>query len=151
MSEPAMRLEELCEIIKNSLPPDVDSLVILAASGASSTILSADEPLANGGPEIMGNLLRCICEQGGISQADALRRLQNGFWTRNPNDGDITKATLIAKLLCGPLDGHVVEILRPDPIISVPFSFSKHDELRFAAYSLSGQPSGGVVSYRYWG
>ena len=117
-----VKLEALLEACERVLPDDVERLIVLAGEGGVTTICHSSERMADTAPEVLGTFLKGICEQFGIDLWDALRRVADAVHSRERRLGGIQKATIIARLRGGQLDGHFVELCKPMLAIRVPYA-----------------------------
>ena len=157
MSEAARRLNDIANGASAVIPEGVDTLIVLAVRGASTSRITGGEALARSGPEIIGTLLKALCDNCGIQLTDAMQRLQDSLWGREKQVASVSKATTMAVLKGGPLDGHVVELLSADTMIQVPFTATGWGHTKSAAYEregwvlplTAGKEAAAVVHYHY--
>ena len=118
----AFKLEVLLEACERVLPDDIERLIVLAGPGGVTTICHSSKRMADTAPEVLGTFLKGVCEQFDIDLWDALRRVADAVHSRERRLGGLQKATIIARLRGGPLDGHFVELCEPMPSIRVPYA-----------------------------
>jgi len=134
-------LQALMLELDGLIPEDVEAFIVLAAGSGITSICKGADKIAKDGPEILGSMLKSVCQRFNIDIWDGVRRLQEATLSRLKTPSAYRKFTFLAHLSGGPLDGQTVELCQEETVIAVPFWEAEMiDRINSAAPLWSDEP-----------